>query len=67
MFGVQVKVNGKWGWMHPANQKPYQYISEGAAQHSMEMCYPGQVKSHRLGGECVVRVKEIDDAISNQD
>ena len=56
MFGVQVKVNGDWSWLHPTEGKPYRFTTEDAAYSCMIMCYPDQVRSHRLGGDSTVRV-----------
>ncbi len=67
MFGIQVKVNGVWCFMCPSFGKPYQYPTQDEASRMMHICYPDQIREHRLGGEGVVRVKEFDNAIPNQD
>ena len=56
MYGMQVLLEGYWIWVAPLNGQPYQYPTEEEAYEMLSICYPDQIRSHRLGGEEKVRV-----------
>lgn len=59
MFGFQIKKGEEWLWVSSPTYGPYKYATEEKAAEMMSICYPDQIRTHRLGGEQTVRVMEI--------
>lgn len=59
-WGMQILVKGEWLWIAPANGSRYEFPTEAKACEMLGICYPDQVREHKLGGEKKVRVKEIE-------
>lgn len=58
MYYMQVKIAGNWVLIAPTNGEPYKYGTKEEAERMLGICYPDQVRAHRLGGEQVARVVE---------
>lgn len=58
MYYMQVKVAGEWVLIAPTNGQPYKYGTKAEAERMLGICYPDQIREHRLGGQQVVRVVE---------
>jgi len=53
-WGMQLKLDGEWTWIHPTGGEPYRYDTKEEAEDMLRICYPDE---HRLGGEAIVRVR----------
>lgn len=58
MYYMQAKVAGNWVLIAPTNGQPYQYGTKAEAERMLAICYPDQIREHRLGGAQAVRVVE---------
>lgn len=60
-MGFQIKINDEWLWCSTSSGERYEYPSQQKASEMASICYPDQIREHRLGGECRVRVRETPD------
>lgn len=58
MYYMQVNLSGKWVLIAPTNGAPYRYGTRAEAENMLGVCYPDQIREHRLGGPQKVRVVE---------
>ena len=58
MYYMQVNVAGNWVLIAPTNGQPYKFGAKAEAERMLRICYPDQIRAHRLGGPQVVRVVE---------
>jgi hypothetical protein len=62
---IEILSNGVWVPLAPASatvrrikSTPYEFDTEKDATEMAEICYPDQMREHRLGGPETVRVRE---------
>jgi hypothetical protein len=59
---MQVKVGDEWRSVRPTgSEDPYRYPDKESAAKMLRICYPDQLREARLGGDPVVRLKEVEE------
>ena len=62
-YQIQIKMDGNWySVRRDKKSKPYEYETETEAWNMMNICYPDQVRSQKLGKDKTVRVIHVGDA-----
>jgi hypothetical protein len=55
---VEILISTEWKAMCRSDGKRYEFGSEMEAKQCAMMCYPDQLREHRLGGNEVVRTRK---------
>jgi hypothetical protein len=58
-WGIQLKKGDEWLWVATSSGDRYKFDTEDKARSAARMSYPDQMREQRLGGEKVIRIREI--------